>query len=134
MSVFVDTSALYALLVKSEEGHEAVAQTFKKLLADGRALTTTNYVLLETAAVLGHRLGLAPVHDLDAAIVPVLKVLWVDAGLHRAAVARLFRTNRRELSLVDCASFESMDAHGIRDAFALDDDFAKEGYRLLPRA
>jgi predicted nucleic acid-binding protein len=48
-------------------------------------------------------------------------------------VERLLRTDRRELSLVDCSSFELMYAGGIRQALALDDDFEKEGYRLLPR-
>jgi predicted nucleic acid-binding protein len=134
VSVFVDTSALYPLLVRTEEGHERVAKAFSGLLADGRALTTSNYVLLETAAVLEHRLGLAPARDLEAGIVPLLRVLWVKGDIHRAAVERLFRADRRELSLVDCSSFQLMDAHGIRDAFALDEDFAREGFRVLPRA
>jgi predicted nucleic acid-binding protein len=133
VSVFVDTSALYPLLVRTDEDHKAVAKTFRKLLADGRALMTSNYVLVETAAVLQNRLGLAPVHDLEAHIVPLLQVLWVDRGTHGVAVERHFRTNRRELSLVDCSSFELMDVQGIRDAFALDDDFTREGYRVLPR-
>jgi predicted nucleic acid-binding protein len=133
VSVFVDTSALYPLLVRTDEDHELVARTFRRLLDDGRALTTSNYVLLETTAVLQHRLGLAPVHDLEAHIVPLLQVLWVNGDLHRTAVQRLFRANLRQVSLVDCSSFELMDAHGIRDAFALDDDFPRQGYRVLPR-
>ena len=37
-----------------------------------------------------------------------------------------------DLSLVDCVSFEFMRAQGLREALALDEDFASAGYRLLP--
>lgn len=36
MSVFVDTSALYALLVSTEDGHRATAAAFDRLLAVDR--------------------------------------------------------------------------------------------------
>ena len=133
MSVFVDTSAFYALLVQTDADHEAVATEFRGLVERGRRLATSNYVVVETTAILQNRLGLAPVRDLEEYILPLLNLLWVDRPVHRAAVERLLRTDRRELSLVDCTSFELMDAGGIRQAFALDEDFEKEGYLLLPR-
>lgn len=132
MSIFADTSALYALLVHTEQSHRAVAGTFRELLDGGRVLVTTNYVLVETSALLQHRLGLAPAHDFADRIVPLLHVHWVDMDLHHRAVARLFRADRRHLSLVDCVSFELMEREGIREAFALDRHFEEEGLKLLP--
>ncbi len=132
MSVFVDTSALYALLVSTEEGHAAVVATLRRLVKAKRPLLASNYVLLETIALLQHRFGLPAVRDFEGRIVPLLRVAWVSAELHQRSIERLLRTNRRELSLVDCASFEVMDAEGIRDAFALDPDFAAAGYRVFP--
>jgi predicted nucleic acid-binding protein len=132
VSVFVDTSALYALLVETEEEHAAVATEFRRLLERGRAIVTTNYVILETAAVLQSRFGLAPVRDLESEIAPVLHVAWVREDLHRRALERLLSTDRREVSLVDCSSFEAMDEAGIREALALDEDFERAGYRVLP--
>ncbi len=64
MSVFVDTSALYALLVETEEDHRAVLRSFEQLLRKGRLLFTTNYVVVESAALLQQRFGLAPIRDL----------------------------------------------------------------------
>ncbi len=133
MSVFVDTSALYALLVSTEEDHEAAVTALARLVKAKRSLLTSNYVLLETAAVLQHRFGLPPVRDLEDHLMPLLRVAWVSGETHQRALERLFRTNRRELSLVDCSSFEIMDAEGIQDAFAFDSDFATEGYRAVPR-
>ena len=65
-------------------------------------------------------------------LVPMLRVLWVDEELHAAAVASLFTAGRRKLSLVDCTSFELMRRRGLAEALALDDDFARQGFRRLP--
>lgn len=132
MSVFVDTSALYALLVATEEGHMQVAASFRHLAESDRRLTTTNYVVVETSALLQHRFGLDAVRDLNERVVPLLEVRWIDEPTHRRAVERLFRTDRRQLSLVDCCSFVVMDAQGINEALALDPDFEGAGYRLFP--
>lgn len=130
--MFVDTSALYGLLVRSEEEHSRVAEAFNGLLQQGRVLVTCNYVLVETSALLQHRFGLPAVRDLERRITPLLRVHWIDLGLHRRALERLFATDRREVSLVDCASFLVMEAEGIEEALALDQDFEKQGFRVLP--
>ena len=127
----MDTSALYALLVRSEREHAAVVAAFEALLLRRRDLVTSNYVLLESSALLQHRIGLDAVHDLDRRIVPLLRVRWIGEDEHRRALARLQKTNRRGVSLVDCTSFVVMDALGIREALTLDDDFAAQGYRPL---
>ena len=133
MTVFADTSALYALLVRTEEGHAEVAAAFSRLLQGRRPLVTSNYVLLETAALLQRRIGLPAVRDLDERIVPLLTVRWITEPLHRRAMDRLIRADRRGVSLVDCTSFEVMEAEAIAEAFALDRDFAAAGFRLVPR-
>ena len=132
MSAFIDTSALYALLVRTEDGHRAVMSAFETLLENGRTLHTTSYVLVETVALLQHRIGLEPVRDLEEHLVPLFSVEWIAAPVHQRATQRLLRANRRGLSLVDCVSLEVMAARGLRDALALDRHFAEAGHRLLP--
>ena len=132
MSVFVDTSALYALLVETEEDHRAVVRSFEQLLRKGRSLFTTNYVVVESVALLQHRFGLAPIHDLVDRLLPVVTVRWVTETLHRRGLARLIGLDRRQLSLVDCVSFEFMEEEGIQQALALDRDFEDEGFETLP--
>lgn len=132
MSVFVDTSALYALLVRTEEGHSEISTAFASLLDLNRRLVTSNYVMVETAALLQRRFGLAAVHDLQSRIVPLLTIRWIGEVQHRRAMERLLRTDRRRLSLVDCSSFVIMDADGIAEALALDRDFEAAGYRVVP--
>jgi predicted nucleic acid-binding protein len=132
VSCFVDTSALYAFLVRSEADHQPVTAAFRAAAESGRRLLTTSYVLVETTALLQHRIGLDPVRDLDGRITPLLDVVWVSGDLHRRAVARLFRMDRRQVSLVDAVSFTVMEAEGVTEVLGLDADFAREGFRLIP--
>jgi predicted nucleic acid-binding protein len=132
VSLFVDTSGLYALLIGSETDHDAVRHAFRAAAERGRKLITTNYVLVETTALLQHRIGLDPVRALEERIVPLLTVHWVSADQHHRAVERLFRTDKRRISLVDCVSFGIMDDEGLSDALGLDTDFEAEGFRLVP--
>ena len=74
MSVFADTSGLYALLVGSEEGHADIVQAFGAVLAGDRPLRTGSYVLIETSALLRNRVGLEPVRDFDEHVFPLLSV------------------------------------------------------------
>jgi predicted nucleic acid-binding protein len=118
--------------VRTEEGHSSVRGEFRRLLDAGRSLWTTSYVIVETAALLQHRFGLAAVRDLTEHVVPALSLEWVSESLHRKGLERLLREDRRRLSLVDCVSFEMMRAHGLREAVALDRQFAEAGFRVLP--
>ncbi|MFQ5550051.1 MAG: type II toxin-antitoxin system VapC family toxin [Gemmatimonadales bacterium] len=132
MTIFVDTAALYALLVRTEDGHQQVATTFSSLLEEGRPLVTTNYVLLETVALLQRRVGLGAVRDFEERIVSLLTLRWITEMLHRDAMERLIRSDRRGLSLVDCSSFVVMEREGIAKAFTLDRDFAAAGFEVIP--
>lgn len=134
MSVFVDTSALYALLVRTEERHSDIVAAFRDALEDGQTMWTTSYAVVETIALLQHRFGLAPVRDLVQHLIPALSVDWVSGVLHRKGLERLLKEDRRQLSLVDCVSMEFMRQEGVRDVLALDPHFAEAGFRLLPSA
>ena len=46
------------------------------------------------------------VADLQETLLPLTQVIWVDQAIHNAAVRRAATANRRQLSLVDCTSFE----------------------------
>ena len=132
MSLFVDTSGFHALLVGSEPDSEAVLNAFRRAAESGRRMLTSNYVVLETTALLQNRVGLNPVRDLEAKFLPLMETVFIDAALHRRAVERLLRIDRRRVSLVDASSFEVMDAHGIADVLGLDSDFEGQGFRLVP--
>ena len=67
-------------------------------------------------------------------MLPWVNVVWVDEVLHQTAMAGLLVARRRDLSLVDCASFAVMRRLGLRRAFTLDGHFAEQGFEVLPAA
>jgi predicted nucleic acid-binding protein len=132
MTTFVDTSALIALLDSSEARHAPCARAWKKLLDDDDSLVTSSYVLVETYALAQRRLGMEAVRTLTTDFAPLLVVDWIDEPIHSAALAALLTANRRELSLVDCVSFEVMRRRDVTRAFAIDTDFSKQGFTVVP--
>ena len=132
MSVFVDTSAIYAMLDRSEAEHEAVTAAWQYLAAEEAALVTTSYVLVETVALCQRRLGVDAVRQIREALEPALEVVWIDEATHEAGVNALLAANSRDLSLVDCISFHTMRHLGLRRAFTLDRHFAERGFEVLP--
>lgn len=132
MSVFVDTSGFLAVLDRDEINHQRAASAWGEVLQSDEVLTTTNYVLIETCALLQHRVGLAAVRFFQEEIVPVLRITWVDARLHHASMSVVLAAGRKKLSLVDCVSFETMRMEGVTTAFTLDRHFREQGFTCLP--
>lgn len=130
MTVFVDTSALFAVLDQGDQAHSSAGAVWAKLLAGRALLVTTNYVLLETAALVQHRLGVAALRTLHETITPLLEIEWIDQGRHKAAMQMTLAGRRRKLSVVDCSSFIVMREIGIQEAFAFDKHFSGQGFRL----
>ena len=128
--ILVDTSALFAALDRDDQNHARAVAGFAEL-ADEQ-LVTHNYVALETDALTRRRLGPAASRALFTDLLPMLETIWVDESLHRSALALYLRGARPGASLVDCTSFATMEAHGIRRAFAFDDDFRRAGFDVLP--
>ncbi len=132
MAVFVDTSALYAALDADDDNHALAVRTWRSLGEAGEAPATSNYVLVETIALVARRLGLQAVRDFQADFAPLLAVHWVDEPLHDLGVAALLTAGRRNLSLVDCVSFEVMRQQGLDKAFAFDPHFGEQGFACMP--
>ncbi len=59
-----------------------------------------------------------------------IEVIDVDASLRTRAIAAFRAATGSAVSLVDRTSFEFMRQRGIRRAWAMDADFATEGFEL----
>jgi predicted nucleic acid-binding protein len=131
VTTFVDTSALLAVADRADTNHAKAKMLWQRLLESGAALLTTNYVLVETSALVQHRYGLDALRALAHEVLPALEIEWVGPDDHAAALAAVLASDRRHLSLVDCTSFEVMRRLGIPSAFAFDRHFADLGFVLL---
>ena len=133
MTVFIDTSAFYSILDRDDVNHASAADTWLRLLRDEHALLTTNYVLLETCALLQSRLGIPALRAFHQDVVPLLQIDWVSEGRHNSGVEAALAASRKRLSLVDCIAFQTMRENGVQTAFCFDRHFLEQGFAILPR-
>lgn len=132
MTVFVDTSAFYAVFDRDDANHSRAKPVWERLLREQATLLTNNYVVLETSALFQHRLGVAALREFLEDVMPLLEVDWISEHRHRAGAEAVLVSSRKKLSLVDCISFQSMREHGVRTAFCFDRHFREQGFAVVP--
>jgi predicted nucleic acid-binding protein len=130
--VFVDTSAIYAVLDRSDEMHPRAVEGWQEL-SRGIELGELagwchNGIVIEVAALIQRRLGMQALRALHDRLLPILSVHWIDRDLHARAVSALLAADRRDVSLVDWTSFETMRELDIDRVFSFDDDFVTQGF------
>ncbi|MFH1907421.1 MAG: PIN domain-containing protein [Chloroflexota bacterium] len=130
--IFVDTSALLAVLDKNDINHALALRCWKNLLQEVHPLSTNNYVIVESIAIIQKRLGLQAVRDLQTEVLPFMQIEWIDENQHTVVIETVLATNRRKLSLVDCSAFQTMNNLGIETAFTFDPHFAEQGFNVIP--
>jgi predicted nucleic acid-binding protein len=130
-AVFADTSAVLALLNTDDDNHHRAVRAFEALKARHARLVSTSFVLVETYALVGRRLGLDAVRSLRSDFMPLLDIVWIDAPLHEAGLDLLLGRGKRQLSLVDAVSFVVMRQAKVDEAFAFDPHFEQEGFSLV---
>lgn len=131
MSVFVDTSAIYAGIAVNDEFHERAVDTWERLLDREEDLVTHSLIEVESAVLVQRRIGLEAVAALADLLLPRIKVIEIGRDARRAALAAVAARDSREISLVDRVSFDLMNRLGLREAFAFDRHFADAGFDLI---
>jgi predicted nucleic acid-binding protein len=132
MVIFVDTSALLALINVNDTFHDQAIGQWRALLRGKDTLFTNNYVILESISLIQRRFGMDRIDSLNKEVLSLMDVAWVDENQHQAAWDTFVKANRRRLSLVDCSSFESMRSLGIEKVFTSDEHFQAQGFQIIP--
>ncbi len=128
-TIFVDTSAFYALLDQTDQWHERADAGFRALGASPRPLYTSNLVVAETYGLIQRSLG-APVATRWLASLDINFVFPTEED-HRAALQLLSQHQGLGFSYVDASSFVIMEKTDIGTAFAFDDHFRQYGWNLF---
>ena len=135
--VFVDTGAWIALLNSRERLHLRARETYASCSNQGVRLATSSDVLDETTTRLRYDVGLKAALAFRDAVESaqqkrLLRVLWVDANVHRQAWALLERHRDIELSFTDATSAAIARALKMKTVFGFDGDFRSLGFELIP--
>ena len=132
MVIFVDTSALLALINTHDEFHKQAKYQWETLLKNKDPLLSNNYVILESISLIQRRFGMNWIQTLQAEILSLIEIGWIDENQHQAALSNFLKNNRRQLSLVDCSSFETMRLLGIKKVFSFDEHFREQDFEVIP--
>ncbi len=131
MRVLFDTSAFYALVSKNDIFHKKAVQIYTELLAYKIPLYTTSYILVETIALIHHRLGFFPLSSFIPSIMDIFSIIWIDELKHQKSWEKLKEKEGKGFSFVDCSTLvlaEEINAH----IFTFDSLFKKEKVRTIP--
>jgi len=132
VSVWVDTSAFVAGLDERDPNHALANRLWARLLDSDATILCSNYVILETLAVLQRRLGMTAVERFVCEFLPALdEVPWVGRELHSVGISLFRASGRKGPSLVDCVSFIHMRQLGISEVLAFDPHFEGQGLHCL---
>jgi predicted nucleic acid-binding protein len=129
--IFVDTSAFYALMDRSDFYHQSAKALWPSLLEDAISLQTSNYVVSETLSLIQYRLGYKAASLWYKDILGVLEVHWVRQATHQQAYQLWMSFGRRHYSLVDCISFVIMNQNQIEKAFCFKRNYALMDFSLI---
>jgi uncharacterized protein len=127
--VLTDTSAIYALLDKSDGNHAQAVALLKKMRLDAQSPLLTNFVVAESYGLLLFRLGASTARRwLFGNRWPIEPVTAEDESLAR----EILRTyDDKSFSYVDATSFAVMKRLKLSQALAFDAHFSQHGFELL---
>jgi predicted nucleic acid-binding protein len=131
--IFVDTAFLIALVNRRDKYHEVARRLAAEY--DGYPLLLTDSILLEAGNALARhfrREGVAIIEQLLTAA--EVEVVYSTPALFAAAFDRYKQHVDKEWGMVDCISFEVMQARGITEALTPDRHFAQAGLVVLMAA
>ena len=132
MSIYIDTSAFFAILDSGDKFHKESKDTFLRLIGDKEIFHSSNYIIIETMVLVQNRLGLDALRAFQDDIVPIINIHWVDERIHDIAVSSLLVARRKNISFIDYTSFELMRLLGLKKVFTFDKHFEEQSFKLLP--
>ena len=125
--VLWDSSAILALLDANDADHGRAVQVAREIASARRPSFITNYIEVETHALLLRTLGRMLAREwLLTGGLPVVRALPAEEDRAREIVAR---HSDKNWSLCDAISFAVLEARGVRRAFTFDHHFRQ--YRRI---
>ena len=127
--VLVDTSAVYALLDRSDRWHDAARVALQRLRQGRNEPLLTNFILAECHALSLSRLGADIARSwLLTNVWPVERVS-IDDEAKATEIVRQYTD--KTFSFTDATSFAVMERLKLRRAFAFDPHFRQYGFQVL---
>jgi predicted nucleic acid-binding protein len=133
-AVFVDTSAWFSLLSKSEKDHEKIKNIYQALLKNNNTLVISNHILGETFTLIRYKiknnnLPFKFIELINKSI--MIRKIFIEAKTEKKAIKILENYKDQRFSYVDATSFAIMNKLELKYALSLDTRFATAGF-IIP--
>jgi hypothetical protein len=134
MSLFVDSSAWYALSDYDDKHHDSASIFLSQVLRSNNRLITSNLIIGETYTLLRARLGYREAWEFLARVGASLRIeiIFINEIIESKAYNLLKRFRDQGFSYVDGTSFVLMQERKLIEAFAYDKHFLSAGFTMLP--
>lgn len=134
-SLFIDSSAFYALADQHDASHRLAMQRWETAVKAKRPLVTSLAVAAETATLIRRWIGFdaaqAWLDQLDRArLVSAIELVFPAEREYALARDLFHQLAQPKLSFVDALSFSVMTLRGIDTCFGFDEDFLVAGFAL----
>lgn len=125
----VDTSAVYALLDKSDQMHEKAKTCLSYLAQTNSKILLTNFIVAECHALLSNRLNHQIARNwLEKLCWPVERITEDD---EKRATEIIISHKDKSYSYTDATTFAAMERLGLKTAFAYDNHFSQYGFEII---
>jgi len=134
MTIFIDSSAFYALCDQTDSNHRSAIDFRSRLFSSREEMVSSNYVLNQTLERVSRRLGrnAARAFGEFSRKTGTIRFVRVDSTVEEDAWKIYNRFSGKSFSFADCTSFVIMNSLGIRRVFTFDRHFAEFGFEKLP--
>jgi len=129
--IFVDTSAFYALIDRSDRHHHRASELWRALLDDNVTFITSNYVVWDTISLLQNRICFDAAAIWCQDILGIMDVFWVGADVHQKAYDLWKNLRQKNLSLIDCVNFITIHQNEIEKVFCFKLCYKDQGFDVL---
>lgn len=131
--IVIDTSAFYALISSTDTFHIRAKSAYERVLDLEWELWTTSYIMVETSALVHHRLGFDFLKSFSETILSdIFHVVWIEKAIHTEAWRRMMQRQGKTFSLVDWTTM--VVAERIKGSvFTFDQGFSQQGILTFPR-
>ena len=131
-SVFVDTSAYFAVANSSDEQHRSASAIWQTLIDSNIPLVTSNYVVTELHALMARTFGQRPALEaIDRLAYGLSSVIRISEANERDALALLRRYLDKTYTFVDAMSFMLIQNRRIPSVFTFDRHFIQHGFEVI---
>lgn len=132
--IFIDTGAFLGRYVAKDQFHPSASALWKELADRRERCATSNFVLDETATLLGRRAGnhFAAQRLKNLYASAMVEVWRPDQEDELRALTWFTKYADQGVTFTDCISFALMNNHRLKRVFSFDRHFELAGFKRLP--